>query len=127
MPVEFINVKYRYDMEMYYDGPEPTFEAMMGTFLDYVTGEFGKLSIAYKPERSTYIVSWTDPPRTNSAPSMCVSFYGDSVWKAAFKLWVFLEPLGGGREGLLRAEEVLEEKEALVKQKLKELMTGTRT
>lgn len=127
MNIEFLNVKFIYDMEMYYSGQPPTFEEMMLSVVEYVESEFCKFSLTYKVERSTFICSWTEDPRTPGGKSTCVSFYGGTAWKAMFKLWVFLDVLGGAREGLHAADQRMDERNAEIKDILKQIMLEKRT
>lgn len=118
---EFFNVTMSLPSEFYYDGETPTPEAILAALTDAVAFEEGKLSITYKSERQTYIVSWTQKGITDAFPSRCVSFYGGDLGKALLKAWVFLILYGGIREGFEVGEDNLRERQNIIRNKLKEI------
>lgn len=119
---EFFNVNMSLPTEFYYEGDAPDQAALLQVLSESVDIEEGKLSITYKAERQTYVVSWTQRGITEAFPSRCVSFYGGELYKALLKAWIFLILYGGIREGFEVGEDNLRDRQNLIREKLKDIM-----
>lgn len=120
--VTFINFTLKFPSELYHDTELPELPQLIQWSEELAKSNLIKFGFSYNPDRSSFIVSYTDRGGKTKDPDTCTTAFGSTLLSAYQKLYVVVEILGLRREGEERARDRQDEIETYISVQLKKAM-----
>lgn len=118
----FVNFTLKFPSELYDENPLPDLPNLLAWAQLLAKENQIKFSFSYNPDRSSFIVSYTDRGGKTKDPDTCTTAFGNSLLSAFQKLYVVVEIFGFLKEGEEPARQRQEEIEAFISAQLKKAM-----
>lgn len=118
----FINITLKYPVELYYEQEMPGIPEIFVWTEKLAKGELARFGCKWNPDKSSFIVSYTDYSGSPKDPNPCITAFGGSLLSAYQKLYVMVEVSGYREHGQEVALTNIEAVEFVISKELKKAM-----